>query len=106
MPRRSASRRTFMIAAAGLLSAAALPRAACAAPALLDETDPAAKAFGYRTDAAHVDRAAFARYAPGQDCGRCSLYQGKAADPNAPCPLFGGKRVANGGWCNAYNPRT
>ncbi len=29
-----------------------------------------------------------------------------AADPNAPCPLFGGKRVANGGGCNAYNPRT
>ncbi|HDR9486753.1 high potential iron-sulfur protein [Burkholderia aenigmatica] len=106
MPRLPASRRTFMIAAAGLLSAAALPRAASAAPALLDETDPAAKALGYRTDAAHVNRAAFARYTPGQDCGRCSLYQGKAADPAAPCPLFAGKRVANGGWCNAYNPRT
>ena len=106
MPRLPASRRTFMIAAAGLLSAAALPRAACAATPLLDEADPAAKALGYRADATHVDRAAFARYRPGQDCGRCSLYQGKAADPNAPCPLFGGKRVANGGWCNAYNPRT
>ncbi|WP_374101921.1 high-potential iron-sulfur protein [Burkholderia sp. LMG 13014] len=34
------------------------------------------------------------------------MYQGKAADPAAPCPLFAGKRVANGGWCNAYNPRT
>ena len=106
MPPLPASRRTFMIAAVGLLSATVLPRAACAATPLLDEADPAAKALGYRADATHVDRAAFARYTPGQDCGRCSLYQGKAADSNAPCPLFGVKRVANGGWCNAYNPRT
>ncbi|MDN7904093.1 hypothetical protein QZM18_08115 [Burkholderia diffusa] len=65
MPRLPAARRAFMIAAAGLLSAAALPRAACAASPLLD-----------------------------------------AANTNAPSPIFAGKRVANDGRCNAYNPRT
>ncbi|KWH30888.1 hypothetical protein WL99_14100 [Burkholderia cepacia] len=65
MPRLPASRRAFTVAAAGLMSAAALPRAACAASPLLDETDP-----------------------------------------NAPSAIFAGKRVANGGRCNAYNLRT
>ena len=32
----------------------------------------------------------------------CALYQGKATDPAAACPLFAGKQVAGKGWCSAW----
>jgi hypothetical protein len=68
----------------------------------LDPKDPQAVALGYVPDAARVDKAKFPKYATGQTCGNCALYQGKPADASGLCPLFAGKTVAARGWCNAY----
>jgi hypothetical protein len=101
-----ASRRTFLISSAGVVSTLALSRTAFAADAQkVAESDPTAQALGYKLDAATVDKAKFPKYAAGQDCGNCSFYQGKAADAYAGCPMFGAKQVASKGWCNAYNKK-
>lgn len=98
------SRRTFLIASASTVLLP-LAREVRAEVPLVAETDPAAQALGYRADATHVDKARFARYAAGQNCGNCTFYQGKSGDAAANCPLFGGKRVAAAGWCNGYNKK-
>jgi hypothetical protein len=92
------SRRRF-IAIVPLLGAAALARAQ--AP-LVDPKDPQAMALGYTADAAKVDKAKYPKYAPGQACAGCALYQGKAGDAAGPCPLYAGKAVAAKAWCSAW----
>ncbi|WP_425497755.1 high-potential iron-sulfur protein [Paraburkholderia ultramafica] len=76
-----------------------------AAPAQLQESDPAAQALGYRTDASRVDHAKYPRYSGNQRCANCQFYQGKPTDANALCALFGAKQVSGAGWCNAYQAR-
>jgi hypothetical protein len=98
------SRRQFItivpIAGATLLGAT---RSASAADLPhLDEKDPQAVALGYVSDAARADKTKYPKYAPGQDCAACQLYQGKAGDAYGPCPLYAGKAVAAKGWCSAY----
>lgn len=68
----------------------------------VDEKDPTAVALGYVADASKVDKAKFPKFADGQHCGNCQLYQGKESDPTAPCAIFGGKKVAEKGWCNSW----
>jgi hypothetical protein len=87
-----------------LAGAAALcANAAFAAGAAdVDPKDPQAVALGYVADATKADKAKYPRYAAGQACGGCQLFQGKAADASAPCALFGGRQVAGKGWCSAY----
>ncbi len=81
-----------------------LTRAAFADTAnTLNETDPKAQAVGYREDASKVDKAKFPGYATGQNCGNCSLFQGKANDAYGGCTLFGDKQVAAPGWCSSYS---
>ena len=75
---------------------------AFAALPLVDEKDPAAAGLGYKADAAGVDKAKFPKFAAGQNCGSCALYQGKAGDAAGGCPLFNGKQVPAKGWCSAY----
>ena len=82
------------LAAASAVQAADLP--------MVSEKDPAAAGLGYVADATKVDKAKFTKYAAGQVCGNCVLFQGKAADAAGPCPLFAGKQVAGKGWCSAY----
>ena len=96
------SRRTFIqiIPLAGTL--ALLASAARADGGKLDEKDPQAIALGYVADATKADKAKFPRYAAGQACVNCQLYQGKPGDAAGPCPLFAGKQVAAKGWCSAY----
>ncbi len=72
------------------------------AQALLDEKDPQAVALGYVADAKKVDTKKHTKYAAGQVCSNCALYQGKATDKQAGCPLFGAKQVAGPGWCSAW----
>lgn len=67
---------------------------------MLAETDAQAKALGYVADAPKTDKVKFPKFAAGQTCANCALYQGKAA--TGPCPLFAGKQVAAKGWCSAY----
>jgi hypothetical protein len=95
------NRREFAVqlcfGAGALLSASAF-----AAAPMVDEKDPAAAGLGFKTDATAVDKAKFPKYAAGQNCGSCALYQGKAGDAAGGCPLFAGKQVSSKSWCSAY----
>ena len=95
------NRRTFVIHS--VVGASALTAALSAqAQALLAESDPQAVALGYKADATKVDKAKFPKYAAGQVCTNCALFQGKATDAAGGCPLFGAKKVAGKGWCSAW----
>jgi len=98
----SATRRVFMVGVAGCASSLALARSAQAQAPLVVETDAQAMGLGYKADATKVDKAKFPKYAAGQVCTNCALYQGKATDAYAGCPLFGTKQVAGPGWCSAW----
>ncbi len=98
------NRRTFVVqtlTGAGALSAMSLAGIA-RAQAMVAETDGQATALGYKADAAKVDKVKYPKYAAGQHCGNCALFQGKAADAAGACPLFAGKQVSSKGWCSAY----
>lgn len=88
--------------------AAAPAPATAAAPAatgpLVDEKDPQAAALGYVAVAAKADKAKFPKYADGQVCSNCALYQGGAAAQGG-CPLYPGKQVLGKAWCSAYNKK-
>jgi len=94
------SRRRF-ISLVPLLGAATLARAQAPAP-LVDPKDPTAAALGYVADATKADKAKFPKYAAGQACSSCGLYQGAAGAASGPCPLYAGKAVAAKGWCSAW----
>ena len=96
------SRRRF-ISLVPVLGAATLARAETAP--LVDPKDPQAQALGYTADAAKVDKAKYPKYAAGQSCASCALYQGKAGDKAGPCPLYAGKSVLPGAWCSAWVKR-
>ena len=72
------------------------------AQAMVDEKSPQAAALGYVADATKTDVKKFPKYVAGQVCANCALYQGKATDAAAACPLFAGKLVAGKGWCSAW----
>src|SRR3954462_4811938 len=94
------TRRVFLLgaAAAGMAGMGV----AANAQAALSETDPQAQALGYVSDGAKADAKKYPKYASGQMCSNCALYQGKAGDASGPCPLFAGKSVAAKGWCSAW----
>ena len=94
-------RRTFLLAVAAT-GATLLETSALAQPAKVDEKDPQAVALGYVSDATKADAKKFPKYAAGQRCSNCALYQGKPTDAAAPCALFGGKQVLAGAWCSAW----
>ena len=96
------TRRSFIqiIPLAGALALTA--RSALAQAPKVDEKDPQAAALGYVASAAKADKAKFPKYAAGQACAGCQLYQGKAADADGPCAIFAGKQVSSKGWCSAY----
>lgn len=75
------------------------------AQAMVDEKDPQAVALGYVNDAKRADTKKFPKYADGQACATCALYQGKAGDKSGGCPLFAGKQVAATGWCSAWSKK-
>ena len=95
------NRRTFVIQSVLGLGAIGLAGRVSAAEAVKD-TDPQAAALGYKTVATTVDKAKYPKYAAGQVCGTCALYQGKAGDAAGGCPLFAGKQVSAKAWCSAW----
>ncbi|KDB06269.1 High potential iron-sulfur protein [Burkholderia sp. lig30] len=99
------SRRSFLISSVGVVSALALSRDALADAPMLSESDPAAQALGYRADATKVDKAKYPKYAAGQACAMCMLYQGKPGAASGPCAAFPGKQVSSKGWCNAFTKK-
>ena len=94
------TRRQFMIMSAAGAATLAL-NTKVQAQAMVAETDPQAAALGYKSDATKVDKAKYAKYAAGQACSNCALFQGGAAASGG-CPLFAGKQVSAKGWCSAY----
>ena len=105
MSRNSATpknpRRMFLQQAAGVcLALSAVTQAQ--AQTMLAETDAQAGALGYKADATKVDKSKQTKYAAGQICGNCALYQGAAGSAAGGCPLFSGKQVAAKGWCSAW----
>ena len=99
------NRRIFMLqaAASGAAALAALP--VQAADPILQESDPAAMALGYRTDTTKVDKSKHPAHEASQDCGGCQLYEPVpgSTEPFGNCPLFEHKRVAVKGWCSSWN---
>ena len=96
------NRREF-IAQIGLGGAALMAGNVMAADApMVADADPQGKALGYVADAAKADKVKFPKFAAGQNCSTCALFQGKAGAAAGPCPLFAGKQVAAKGWCSAY----
>ena len=95
------TRRTFMIKVA---SAGAMVSATsyASAQAMVAETDPQAAALGYKADASKVDKSKYPKYAAGNVCSNCALYQAAVNSNAGACPLFAGKQVAAKGWCNAW----
>ena len=94
-------RRRFMLQL-GLGSTAILAGRVMADNNMVLETDPQASALGFRQDATKVDKSKFPKYAAGEQCGNCVLFQGKMGDTIGPCALFSGKQVSANGWCNAW----
>ena len=98
------NRRTFVIqtvVGAGVLASTRLAQAQAGAP-LVQETEPQAIALSYKNDPTKVDKAKFPKYAAGQNCANCALYQAKPTDPAGLCPLFAGKQVSAKAWCSAW----
>ena len=92
-------RRVFLMT---LAASGAVLASRAQAQALVGEKEPQAVALGYVADAKNVDAKKYPKFAAGQNCANCALYQGKATDKAAACPLFAGKLVAGPGWCNAW----
>ena len=93
------TRRTFLMT---LAAGSAVLTSAAHAQDMLDEKDAQALALGYVADATKTDTKKYPKYAAGQNCAGCALYQGKAGDAAGGCPLFAGKQVAGKGWCSAW----
>ncbi len=98
------SRRDFIVQLS-LGSAALMANRAIAADPMVSETDAQAAAMGYKADATKVDKVKFPKYAAGQECKNCALYQGKAGDASGGCALFPGKQVSAKAWCSAWNKK-
>lgn len=96
------NRRVFMMQTISVAGVAAFATTTASAQAMVDEKDPQAAGLGYKADATKVDKTKQPKYAAGQLCSNCALYQGKASDAAGGCPLFAGKQVAGKGWCSAY----
>jgi hypothetical protein len=67
--------------------------AALAPGAMVAESDVQATAPGDKADASKSGNVKFPRYAAGQECSNCSLYQGKAGDAAGSCQLLSGKQA-------------
>ena len=94
-------RRVFLLQTVTMGLGATLATQA-SAQGTLAELDTQAVALGYKADATKVDKTKQTKYAAGQACANCALFQGAAGAASGGCPLFAGKQVAAKGWCSAY----
>jgi hypothetical protein len=97
----SSTRRVFMMQTA-MASAATLLTVNVQAQNMVAENDPQATALGYKSDASKIDKSKQPKYASGQACGNCALFQGASGAAAGGCPLFAGKQVSAKAWCSAY----
>ena len=87
---------------AALLPLAGAAFFADAQSAPLDPKDPQAVSLGYVPDAAQVDKSRYPKYAAGQSCASCQLFQGKPGAADGPCPIYQNKIVPAKAWCSAW----
>ena len=66
------------------------------------ESDTQAASLAYKIDGTKVDKAKYPKFAAGQNCKNCALYQAKPEDKMGACPLFAGKQVHASAWCSAW----
>lgn len=97
----SSTRRVFMMQVA-TAATAALAVTQASAQTMLDEKDPQAVGLAYKADGTKVDKAKNPKFAVGNNCANCALFQAKAGAVAGGCPLFGAKQVAAAGWCSAW----
>jgi hypothetical protein len=95
------NRRVFMLQTA-VGCAVAVTALQASAQTMLAESDAQAAALGYKADASKVDKTKYPKFAAGQACASCALFQGAAGAAAGGCPLFAGKQVAAKGWCTAW----
>lgn len=96
------NRRQFIVQLS-MTGAALIAGHAMAQSSMVVETEPQPMALGYKADASKVDKKKFPKFADGQKCEGCALYQGKVTDASGSCALFPGKKVAGKGWCSAWS---
>lgn len=97
------------IVKSGLIAGALVPTfglignaTGAAALPMLDPQDPTASALGFVTDATKVSASANPTYKPGQKCGVCAQFLGKASDASGGCNIFAGHSVPSNGWCKVW----
>lgn len=97
-------RRIFLrsISCVGVAAGVGLPLSSMGQAPKLDEKDPQAISLGYVHDTNKADQKKYPRHDKSQVCSNCQLFQGAATAEWAPCAIFGGKQVANKGWCSAW----
>lgn len=112
MKKRTTSRRRVLRGLASGLAAAPAAALLLHRPAAwaqdaprLPEDDPAASALGYVHDASNVDVSKYPRYEPGQICANCQQWRAGPDVEWAPCAIFPGRSVRNGGWCSVWVPK-
>lgn len=101
MKKASTARRVFLLQTITIGLGTAFATQA-SAQTMVAESDSQAAALGYKADATKVDKTKQSKYASGQLCSNCALYQGAAGSAAGGCPLFAGKQVSAKGWCSAY----
>ena len=101
----SITRRGFLKGSLAAGVALSMVAKASADGAAVSEADPQAKSLGYVGNATKADKTKFPKYAAGQSCSNCALYQGKPGAASGPCPIFAGKQVMAAGWCSAYSKK-
>ena len=97
----NASRRHFLQLAAASALAPVLAGNGFASEAV-SESDPTAKALGYKADASSVGDTS---YRQGSTCANCLQFEAGAEGVGA-CALFPGKSVSASGWCKAWVKKT
>lgn len=101
-------RRDFLkcaLASALVIPALGAADASAAGLPLLDPADPVAQSLEFVPDASKGRANANPTVKPGQHCGVCMQYQGKASEPAAGCSIFAGHSVPSTGWCTAFVQR-
>ena len=97
----TSDRRQFMLnAVAGSLLFGAGVKAS--AQDLVSESDPQAVGLAYKADATKVDKSKQPKYAAGQACSSCALYQGAVGSAAGLCLLFAGKQVLAKDLCRTW----
>jgi hypothetical protein len=87
----------FALASAVVIPALSPADARAADLPLLDPTDSVTQSLGFGPDALKVAANANPTFEPGQHCGVCMQYQGKASDAAAGCSIYAGHSVPSRG---------